>query len=162
MNIREAKLKDLQQLYKLRRIFAKFHDDLMIRKNPKVKPYRKKVKNITYFMRRKLEASIRAKNKAIIVAEDDSKILGYCMLEIKRNSPGFKLERVGHINQIFVRKEFRGKGIGSELMKAAVKWFKERKIKHLSLKVYAGNEKAYDIYKRWGFFDYATEMRKNI
>jgi len=81
---------------------------------------------------------------------------------IKKNTPIFSLEKLGHISDLFVRKKFRGIGISSMFRDEAIRWFKKKRMKYATLDVYPDNVIPYKIYKKWGFFDFHLEMRKKI
>lgn len=58
---------------------------------------------------------------------------------------------------IIVGKNFRGQGIGALLMKALMKWAKERfRIELLHLQVYEGNP-AVEFYEKFGFVEFGRQ-----
>lgn len=56
-----------------------------------------------------------------------------------------------HINNVAVRPEIRGRGIGRMLMKAALAWGRERHARQAVLEVRAGNDAASQLYRGCGF-----------
>ena len=56
-----------------------------------------------------------------------------------------------HINNVAVKPEFRGRGIGRMLMKAALTWGHERDARQAILEVRAGNDRAHQLYRGCGF-----------
>ena len=56
-----------------------------------------------------------------------------------------------HINNVAVRPEFRGRGIGRRLLRAAVAWGRQRRARQAVLEVRAGNEAAQQLYRSCGF-----------
>jgi RimJ/RimL family protein N-acetyltransferase len=52
-----------------------------------------------------------------------------------------------------VAREWRGRGVGSALLAAAVAWARERGLHKLSLAVFAHNEAAIALYRRFGFVE---------
>lgn len=58
---------------------------------------------------------------------------------------------VGHITQVCLLPEFRGKGLGLRLLAAAVQALKSRRYHGLSLTVTAQNANAVSLYERLGF-----------
>lgn len=56
-----------------------------------------------------------------------------------------------HINNVAVKPEFRGHGIGRMLMKTALNWGRERDARQAVLEVRAGNERAHQLYRGCGF-----------
>src|SRR5687768_15961100 len=56
-----------------------------------------------------------------------------------------------HINNVAVKPEFRGRGIGQMLMKTALAWGRERQARQAVLEVRAGNDRAHQLYRGCGF-----------
>jgi ribosomal-protein-alanine N-acetyltransferase len=56
-----------------------------------------------------------------------------------------------HVNNVAVRPEFRGRGIGSVLLQTTLGLAQRRKASIAQLEVRAGNEAAQKLYKRCGF-----------
>lgn len=56
-----------------------------------------------------------------------------------------------HVNNVAVRHEFRGQGIGSALLQISLDEGRKRKAKVAQLEVRAGNEAAQHLYRRSGF-----------
>jgi ribosomal-protein-alanine N-acetyltransferase len=56
-----------------------------------------------------------------------------------------------HINNVAVKPEFRGRGIGRMLMKTALAWGRERNARQAVLEVRAGNDTAHQLYRGCGF-----------
>ncbi len=57
----------------------------------------------------------------------------------------------GHIALLHLEEPFRGKGLGVQLLGAAVSHYRARGRKRLRLRVTAGNAPALAFYRRWGF-----------
>lgn len=56
-----------------------------------------------------------------------------------------------HINNVAVKPEFRGRGIGRMLMKTALAWGREIGARQAVLEVRAGNASAHQLYRGCGF-----------
>ena len=105
---------------------------------------------------------LRSKNSIVFIAEVNGNPVGYNINAIKDNIPVFKVEKLGHFFEIFVRKEFRCMKISSKFKDLAFKWFRKNGIKHISMFVNKENKQAHSIYKKWGFYDFNIEMRRKI
>ncbi len=69
---------------------------------------------------------------------------------------------VGEIESIYVEAEFRGQGIGDDLMKRGLAWLKAQDAEVVEVKVAVGNEGAFPFYARYGFYPrLVTLKRKN-
>lgn len=162
ISIRKASLKDVSTIISMWKEFMAFYKGTIIKQDPKLKPYLRKKKNIENIFKKFVEKHIYSKNGMVHIAEVDKKPVGYSIIFIKHNFPFFYLKKIGYISEIFVKKKYRGKDISSRLKDEAIKWFKEKGIMYISIAVYDDNRMAHEIYKKWGFFDYYTDMRKRI
>jgi len=88
-----------------------------------------------------------SKNDLFLVAEFDGKVVG--MLNFR----GGKRRRVKHKGEfgISVRKKYWGLGIGSALLNTLILWAKKVGIKKIQLEVVDGNERAINLYLKYGF-----------
>jgi RimJ/RimL family protein N-acetyltransferase len=58
-----------------------------------------------------------------------------------------------------VAREWRGRGVGSALMVAAIDWARERGLHKLSLSVFAHNEAAIALYRKFGFVEEGRRIK---
>jgi ribosomal protein S18 acetylase RimI-like enzyme len=63
-----------------------------------------------------------------------------------------------YINDIVVREEYRGKGIGRYLLTYIAQYAKELKVDTLELNVFAANISAVHLYESFGFADLNKRM----
>ena len=162
ISVRKASLKDVPTILQLWKEYMRYHDEIIIKKNTKLKPHLIRKKNAANNFIRYIKKNIRSKNAMAYLAEVNGKPAGYCLISIRKNTPIYKLEKIGYINELFVRKEFRGRRISSKFRDEAIKWFKKRGMKYILLEVMSDNKFAHSIYGKWGFFDYHIEMRMKI
>lgn len=162
MIIRKAKLNDAPAILELWKEFMKYHEEDLIKKDKRLIPHLEKKKDAPKLFLEYVKGCISGKDSMINVAENKGNLVGYSLLQIKKTIPIFKLEKTGHIGDLFVKKQYRGKKISSMFKEKAMAWFKKNKVRYLSLQVYPGNEHAHNIYKHWGFFDFHIEMRRKI
>ncbi len=66
-------------------------------------------------------------------------------------------EGAGHISLLFLEPEYRGKGLGTQLIGQALSYYRKKNRKHLSLRVADTNEAALNFYLREGFRIVCTE-----
>lgn len=85
------------------------------------------------------------KNKMAIyiVAKKDNEIIGYGGM--------WHVINEGHITNVAVKKEYRGKGIGSRIIKAFIDIAKEKEMIGITLEVRVSNDIAKNLYKKNGF-----------
>ena len=81
------------------------------------------------------------------VAEDDGGApVGFALA--RRRAPGF-----GTLTDLYVSRDARRSGIGTELMREVLAAFRSEQIHHLDLEVMAANHVARSLYARWGLKD---------
>ena len=92
------------------------------------------------------------------------RIVGYCVSSISggADSAGAHTAgpdyagRVGEIDSLFVLDEFRGRGIGTELVRRALVWLREREPGQIIVVALAENVAATEFYKRFGLMPRAV------
>ena len=98
------------------------------------------------------EASVRG--DLFLIAEFNGVRVG----EVNLRRGSREAFRHGAVLGISVAREWRGKGIGSALMRRAIKWAEtEGRLRRVELYVYASNAPAIRLYERFGF---STEGRR--
>jgi ribosomal-protein-alanine N-acetyltransferase len=100
------------------------------------------------------ESILRELPEAFIVAEYDSKIIGYIMCKIEFGFSNFrKLGSVkkGHVVSVAVLEEHRNKGLGKALMLEGINGSMHKKSDEIYLEVRVSNTGAVKMYERLGF-----------
>lgn len=98
--------------------------------------------------------------KGMLVAEENGKIVGNILLKIEKSK--YTGVNVCHVSWVFVKKDFRNKGIGNALLNEAEKFAKAHGIEWLTLNTNIKNQEALDFYKAQGFEEFQLRMRKKI
>ncbi|MDR2699955.1 MAG: GNAT family N-acetyltransferase [Nitrososphaerota archaeon] len=92
--------------------------------------------------------------EAFIVAEENSKFMGYimCRIEVGLSNLGLGgLTRKGHIVSIAVMPHVRRRGVAQAIINRALEGMKYYKAKQAFLEVRVTNEPAISLYKKLGF-----------
>lgn len=105
-------------------------------------------------------------NGKVFVAEDGSEIAGFIQGVIIEHKKGedkiydlsHNPSREGWVGLFYVRPEYRGKGIGRNLLDEMKKYFKSQNCTDIRLLVLSGNTHAIEIYKKNGFLGHNLEM----
>ncbi len=153
MRIREATGKDLREMMELVKGMTDYHHKL----DKYYKPF-SKYKGLEKYVKEQL----KDKNVKTLVAEEEGKIIGRIVGVIIKAPPYLAFKKIGNIDDTFIREKYRHRGIGEKLLKELLKWFGEKKIKHIELSVDARNEIGVRAWKKFGFYDYRIEMRKDL
>ncbi len=92
--------------------------------------------------------------EAFLVAEISGKLVGYIMCKMEYGFSNFKklgFVKKGHVVSVAVIDEYRGKGIGSELVNESLKGVKMRQCGEMYLEVRCSNNDAVRLYEKLGF-----------
>ena len=100
----------------------------------------------------------------VIVADVDASIAGYVSIWTRVTSEELEDGKLqyGYISDIVVRQQYRGTGIGRELMEAAESFARESNVRYLRIAVLAANRLAHELYRTAGFSDYSVELEKML
>ncbi len=140
MNIRKAKKDDIESIHKLDRESVKYHKRFdrdfytisekwwKIKKDSQIK-------------------AIKSPTNLILVAEVDKKIIGYIWGYVEI----IMKHKIGKIQELIVTSKQRGKGIGKELIKRMLDFFKNRKCVISEIEVFADNVPTVKVYEKAGF-----------
>lgn len=154
MEIRQAALKDFNVILKLK-LESKEEEKKI---NPSLKPIQDVKKHYGEYLHNDLSSEWRA----VFVAEENNTMLGLAIGKIYRTLKVAGYERSGYISNVYIKKEFRRKGIALELVKEVIKWFKQKGATNITLELYKNNSAATSLYHKMGFTDHCIKMKKKI
>lgn len=86
-----------------------------------------------------------------IAAIHNGEIVGNIMLWVNRENPN---NPFGWVEDLFVTKEGRHKGIGKNLVAQGLAQFRDLQIPEVRIEVWSANERAMNLYKQFGFSFY--------
>jgi ribosomal protein S18 acetylase RimI-like enzyme len=92
-----------------------------------------------------------------VIAEEDGEAVGYALASVVPQTP-----IRGHLYDLFVHGDARGRGVGRELIAAVADRLKGRGVTHLSLDVALTNDSARRLYERLGFRAYDILMAVDL
>lgn len=151
MSIRKAKKEDIESIHKLDRESAKYHKKFdrdfytvsekwwEIKKDSQIK-------------------AIKSPTNLILVAEAGKKIVGYIWGYVKT----IMKHRIGKIQELIVNSKQRGKGIGKELIRGMLDFFKERECIISEIETFVENLPAIQFYEKAGFRKREYKMQLNL
>ncbi len=89
---------------------------------------------------------------SVLVKENEGSesktIVGYASLSPYRSRPGYKTTAE---SSVFVRADYRGKGVGNDLMKALIERASKNGFHCLIARIAGPNEASFELHKRLGF-----------
>ena len=122
IKIRKALLDDVASIAKLGEKLIE-HGDEIIKDS-----YPQNLKDYIFdktkyeFSKTFIKNSIYSRNGLVLISEIDNIVVGFLQVNIYKNFPFFKLKKYGKINAIYVKEEYRNKGISNMLFDKAMEW----------------------------------------
>ena len=81
------------------------------------------------------------------VATVDGRVVGYVVADTVPNAG----RTLGHVKDIAVHPDYRGRGIGAQLLGSALTVMREKRASRVKLEVRESNDSAIRLYRRFGF-----------
>lgn len=95
--------------------------------------------------------NIRSKNGYLVLVEVNGKPIGFFQGWVGPAQQWRHPERIAELSLMYIEKKYRGRGIGTRLIKDFLTWAKKRGAKQLTLVVVEKNAVAKRLYKQFGF-----------
>jgi len=154
IQIKNATKKDLPALCEMQKELADYHH--------KIDKTFRSGKSMGDSFCKYISSKIGKRGEKILVAFYDGKAVGYFYANLKKNSIAFKMKTIGHISDVYVKKEYRSKGVGRALMKETDKWFIQQGARYVDLSVDLRIQPSFEFYKKNGFKILSYKMRKKL
>lgn len=103
---------------------------------------------------------LSASENIFLIAEMDGNPIGYSQLILNSKEKSVKGIKPLEIQRIYASQEFIGKGVGKELMQAAMQEARQRGCDSIWLDVWEKNPRAIHFYKKWAFKEVGTQKFK--
>jgi len=146
MQIIEAKRKDINSVVKLNKELAGFHR--------KIDKYYKPGRETEVGFKKWLLKNFGKRNFKVFIAKHRGKIIGFGIASIGKAKPYCVVPKIGYLKNLYIKKRYRGQGIGKQTFKKFLEWFKKRDIKYIELSVDSRNRIGVSAYRKYGFFEY--------
>lgn len=154
MKIRKATKNDFEELMKLK-ILSKKEE---LKYSETIKP----LNESKSYYEEYLKIDLKKTNRAILVAEEDKKMVGMILGQFYKPLRISKYTKKGYISNLFVLKSYRNKGIGKKLIQSLMKWLRDNNVHNISLEIHKDNKAAQVIYHKLGFKDYTIKLVKKV
>ena len=109
-----------------------------------------------------IRKAIRADDADFLLAERGSAVVGFALVGYAGWTPEFSCvspHRFARLEDLAVDEAVRGEGGGGELLAAAKRWARNRRLEYLELNVLAQNENAIRLYESQDFVEATKVMR---
>ncbi len=109
-----------------------------------------------------LKKQLHQRNAAVFVAEFGGRVAGHVMVEVQKLPPILVYDKNAFVCEIVVDERYRGKGIGTALLKETETWAKKKGMYSIALTVHTDNKNAYSVYRKSGFREHHLRMAKIV
>jgi ribosomal protein S18 acetylase RimI-like enzyme len=90
--------------------------------------------------------------EGVFVAEEDGELVGYITTRLDR------FTGIGRIPNLAVDERWRGRGLGSDLIRHALEWMREQGMAMAKIETLVQNERGQALYPRFGFREVARQI----
>lgn len=150
LNFREATLADLP-------ILLEFEQGIIEAERP-FDPTLKRG-HINYY---DIEAMIQSHDVEVLVVLMEGELIASSYIKIKEAQPYLDHTHYGYIGFMYVKPNYRGLGISTNMIEKLTSWAKNKKLSEIRLDVYDQNQTAIRAYENSGLEKHMVEMRKKI
>ena len=113
-------------------------------------------------LRELLGAWHRDPDAEVFVYDQAPDLLGMCMVRIDASPPILHEVERATLTDLWVRETARRRGIGSELLGAALSWIREQGVERVQVNVAVGNESGQAFWRRHGFGPHMDVLHKRL
>ena len=109
-----------------------------------------------------IRKAIRADDADFLLAECDGTVTGFALVTYAGWTPAYSCvlpHRYARLEDLIVGKAYREQGVGGDLLAAAKRWARNRRLEYLELNVLAQNESAIKLYESQDFVEATKVMR---
>ncbi len=111
--------------------------------------------------RKYFEKLLKGRNAFALIAQEGGKMIGYAAASVKKTTFR-RRNKLAVLDNLFIADDYRGKGVGTMLVKEIEKKLKERKVPRLQLFAVRANERAIDFYKKNGFSEFMSILETDL
>jgi len=154
VNIRKAKMRDLNAIGSLWKEYMDFHKSR--------DSHFGRTKNGHEVFKKFVAGHMASGASYVLVAERDGNVVGYCLAALAKYPPVFRERDYGTIFDLAVNEPCRRNGIGEKLYREARRWFCGNKIRRIELRVAVSNEISTAFWKKMGFRPFVTTVVKHV
>ena len=112
--------------------------------------------------RKYLEEKFDEISTKLIVAEENDELVGFMLCLISPQEPVYADRNVGLISDVYVRREWRNRGVTKEMLRVALKWYRKNRLRTVELSVAASNLEGRAAWGQLGFKPFIVRKRLDM
>ena len=105
-----------------------------------------------------IESDILSLKQLFLILDGEVTGLAFARVKDTPDYSNVKKRRLAHLTDLVVAEEHRGRGYGTELIRAAQKWAREKRAEAMRLMVFPENLRAIQLYIEHGFTEVMRAM----
>jgi ribosomal protein S18 acetylase RimI-like enzyme len=109
-----------------------------------------------------LTGHIASETSCVLVAQQNGKVVGYCLAMLAKYPPVFEKRDYGTVFDLAVTERSRRSGIGEKMYATVQAWFSERGVQRVEVRVAVSNETSTAFWRKMGFKPFVETVFKNI
>lgn len=153
VQIRRATTRDIKEILPVWGQLADYHTEL----DSSFAPSRHWPREYGAYLR-----TLMSRDDAIaVVAKEGTEVVGYAVGRITMLPSFFENRHRGYVHDVFVKEEYRRRGIGRRLVEEVLTWFRRHDVALVELTV-AVNNNAIPFWQRLGFQTYMHQMKLQL
>jgi GNAT superfamily N-acetyltransferase len=154
MQIRKARLADIEQVTRLSLAMQRYH----LAFDRRFTLANKAREGLARYLKRR----VRSRNRLFIVAEENNRIVGYALATLSSRPPIFRWKAFGFIEDVFVSEKYRNLGVAKQMLEATYSWFRKHGVREVVLTVHVKNKLGVVVWEKEGFETVFLRKRKWI
>lgn len=155
VTIRKAKIEDLSNIQKLNQmLFQKEQKEYDSKYNINW-PYEEE--GAEYFTK-----ELKDDDRIVFIAEDKNQPVGYLAASGENDAKYIGQMKIAELDNMYVLDKYRGRKIGSRLVKEFIEWAKKIDAKRVVVTASCGNIKGINFYKQNGFCDFDLGLKMDL
>ncbi len=108
------------------------------------------------------QEQLSSDSASYVLAIEDQQPIGYISVQLQKGPPVFEYPQIGFIDGLYVKDEYRRRGIGKKLVSLALEWLQDKAIVRIQLTVAALNQGGIDFWKNCGFTELMYRMNMQL
>jgi ribosomal protein S18 acetylase RimI-like enzyme len=120
-------------------------------------PHYKRSEDAHVKFERFLREVMESYKSLVLVAPEGKELVGFCIAYVTEHRVLHET-KFGFISDIFVKGQYRGRGLGTEMIEETKKWFEELHIARIELRLSTKNKIGNAFWRKHGFIDYEYNM----